>query len=89
MSTIKSLFNGKIKVFEDMEYDEEYDILSRNLDDLLAITDEKIPKEGKTYFSDKLRGAFADIETKLAERAFVKGFALAVQLLNESYNTKI
>ena len=89
MDIIKSLFNGDVKIFEDMEYDPEYSVLNRELENLLSKTDEKMPKEDKVFFSDKLRGAFSDIETKLAERAFVKGFALAVQLMMESCNTKI
>ncbi len=89
MDTIKSLFNGKIKVFENMEYDSEYAALNKKLEELLDITDEKIQKDGKTYFSDKLRNAILDVQVKFGETAFTKGFALAVQLIGESYRTKI
>lgn len=89
MDIIKSLFNDKISVFENMEYDPEYSELNNELEKLLDITDEKIPKDGNTVFSDKLRSSFLDVQESFGETAFKKGFALAVQLLTECYKTKI
>ena len=89
MDIIKSLFNGNVKILEDMEYDHEYEELNHKLEALLSQTDEKMPKEGKEFFSDKVRDAFSDVQIRFAERAFVKGFALAVQLMMESCNTKV
>lgn len=89
MSLINSLFNGEVRVFEDMEYDYECRAANEKLSELLEMADEKIPKDGKIYFSDKIREQVSFIEGRLAQQAFEKGVAFGVRLITESCNVKL
>ncbi len=85
MNTIKELFNGNIYPFEAMSCTKESIAADNRLNNYLEMADEVIPKDGKLFFSDKVRNEVADLQNFAAAQAFEIGFSLGVRLIAESY----
>ncbi len=85
MSAVKDLFNGKIKVFENLPYNNACKEANEKLDRYLAQTDKKFPKKNGVCFSDKIREQVSELETNSAEQAFEAGFVLGVRLMAECF----
>lgn len=85
MKTVDLLFNGKIHPFESLAYIGEGITANNRLNEYLDIVDQKIPKEDREFFSDKLREQISALETNLARQCFEEGFSLGLRLAAECY----
>lgn len=84
MAIIKKLFNGEVYPFEDMRDSKETIAARDRLSKYLKKIDEVCPKEGGTFFSDKIYENICVIEANAAEQGFELGLSLGLRIMSES-----